>query len=201
MKDTVRYITVLAVICATAAGLLAYVNQKTLGPIAAVNNLIKVNAIREVLASAIPDLQLAANPDSDRVIFHIPDSETGKDKEISFYRARNASGSCAGYAVKTASLVGYAGAISLMVGLSLEGKITGTCVLEQKETPGLGTKIKDVLFSGQFIGLVRAGSDIKIKKFGGSIESVTGASISSHAYTAAVNEALKLYEKKLKGQQ
>jgi len=76
MKDTVRYITVLAVICATAAGLLAYVNQKTLGPIAAVNNLIKVNAIREVLASAIPDLQLAANPDSDRVIFHIPDSET-----------------------------------------------------------------------------------------------------------------------------
>lgn len=201
MKDIIRYVAVLALICATSSGLLAFVNQKTLGPIAAVNRKIKADAIRKVLASAVPDMRVASDPDSDCVTIRVNDSETGKEKQIAYYRVRSAEEAVAGYAVQTASFIGYSGGVSLMVGITPEGKISGTYVLDHRETPGLGAKIKDQSFAGQFVGISRSGQDVKIKKFGGAVEAVTGASISSHAVTSAINEALKVYDEQVKGKQ
>ncbi len=48
--------------------------------------------------------------------------------------------------------VGYGGAIVMLIGISNDNRITGIEIIEHKETPGLGSKIADVSFTGMFIG-------------------------------------------------
>jgi electron transport complex protein RnfG len=188
-------------ICCFSGGLLSYVNERTKGPIAESIRLEKIRAIKEVLSARFPDITISKDPDKDCKTIQVKDSETGKDKEVIFYQGKDGSGNTLGVAVKTASFVGYSGKISLMFGFNLAGEVTGTYVLEHAETPGLGSKIKEKPFTEQFSSLERRSEDLKITKFGGTIESISGASISSHAFTSALNEALKLYtENYLKGE-
>ncbi len=57
-----------------------------------------------------------------------------------------------GYAVNTYSKNGFSGYINLMAGFKPDGTISSITVLTQKETPGLGSKMSDPGFSGQFDG-------------------------------------------------
>lgn len=98
----------------------------------------------------------------------------------------------AGFAVK-ASIMGYADVIELLVGLTADvSEITGVFVLYQKETPGLGSKILDPAWNGQFIG--RGTSQPLAVKNGDpatNIDAISGATISSVAVTTLVNNVLK----------
>ena len=98
-------------------------------------------------------------------------------------------------AVKTFSDNGFGGRIELIVGLLRDGTITGYKVLSQKETPGLGTKIAEEDFAGQFVGLNSYLDDISLTRSGGSIDAVTGATISSKAVIDAVGKAVETYKK------
>ena len=61
------------------------------------------------------------------------------------------------------------------------------------ETPGVGTRVKDAGFTSQFEGL---GPDavVKVKKDGGEIDAVSGATISSRAVTLAIEKARAFYD-------
>ena len=48
-----------------------------------------------------------------------------------------------GYAVETASKNGFSGMIRMVVGFDATGRVLNVNVLEQNETPGLGTKMAD----------------------------------------------------------
>ena len=76
-----------------------------------------------------------------------------------------------------------------MVGIDKNNKITGIEVISQQETPGLGAKIKESSFLQQFIG--KTLEELKIKKDGGKIDAVTGATISSRAVTNGVRQAIE----------
>lgn len=90
--------------------------------------------------------------------------------------------------------VGFGGTLSLMVGIDIDGRVCGTTVLSHSETPGLGAKCKtDSKFIGQFEGLDPALVALKVRKDGGDIDAITGSTITSRAYTLAVENALKVY--------
>lgn len=90
---------------------------------------------------------------------------------------------------------GYGGAISLMTGVSITANEDGSYdlaveavrIVSHSETSGIGSKTADPSFLDQFSGK-RAG--ITIGSGENSIDAISGASISSKAVTAGVNEAL-----------
>ena len=96
-----------------------------------------------------------------------------------------------GYAVEVVPK-GFNGEITMMVGVSFEGKVLGISVVKQAETAGLGALIqadnaKGEAFRNQFIGL---SGKLDVQKDGGTVEAISGATITSRAVTEGVNAAL-----------
>ena len=95
-----------------------------------------------------------------------------------------------GYAVETMTKSGFSGVVKLMVGFLPDGTINNVNVLQQAETPGLGTKMCDEgnpLLAG--VKGQQATGTFKVKKDGGEVDALTAATISSRAYLDAVNRA------------
>ena len=101
-----------------------------------------------------------------------------------------------GAAVETESN-GFGGKIRLMVGFNNDSHITGYEVLEQTETPGLGTHIvewfKNADKAGQNIIGRKATGAMTVSKDGGDVDAITAATISSRAFLEAVNKAYEAY--------
>jgi electron transport complex protein RnfG len=100
-----------------------------------------------------------------------------------------------GAAVQTYSMKGYSGLVELMVGFDTNACITKIEVLQQKETPGLGTKIETPEFREQFYGKNLSEFQLKVKKDGGDVDAITAATISSRAFCDAVQRAYDTYQK------
>jgi electron transport complex protein RnfG len=100
-----------------------------------------------------------------------------------------------GAAVETYSTLGYSGPIRLMVGFLSDGKINKIEVLQQKETPGLGTKIAAPEFRKQFYGKSPDSFKLNVKKDGGEIDAITAATISSRAFCDAVQRGYVIFQK------
>ena len=83
---------------------------------------------------------------------------------------------------------GFGGAMSLVVGVGLDGRVTGVSVIKHSETKNIGTKV--VMSSkvlSRFIGLE---SPVTLNGGTNRFDGVTGATFSSKGVTAAVNAAL-----------
>ncbi|MDE7243354.1 MAG: RnfABCDGE type electron transport complex subunit D [Oscillospiraceae bacterium] len=108
----------------------------------------------------------------------------------------DSAGNAAGYVISATSADGVEGNITISVGLTADGTVSGIAFTELNETPGLGSLVGEEAFSGQFTD-VKTDSFV-LNKSGGStadneIDSVSGASISSQAVVNAVNAALDFY--------
>jgi len=113
------------------------------------------------------------------------------DDSLTFFKGF-ANGQGIGVAVKTYTNIGYSGLIRLMVGFEPDGTITNVEVLEQKETPGLGTKMTTD-WKNQFKGKNPKDFKLKVKKDGGQVDAITAATISSRAFCDAVQRAYGAY--------
>ncbi len=80
---------------------------------------------------------------------------------------------------------GYAGPISVLVGINPSGEILGIKVLSQTETPSFYRKVDDSSFVDQFLGL-QANSAFKL---GQDIDGVTRATFTSRGISDAVRQA------------
>ena len=80
-----------------------------------------------------------------------------------------------------------------MVGMWKDGTINKVEVTDQKETPGLGTKMAEPAFKNQFEGKNPAKFVLKVKKDGGDVDAITAATISSRAVCDAIARAYKAY--------
>lgn len=109
------------------------------------------------------------------------------------YRAQGASESEFATAVKS-SVNGFGGQLTVLVGVTGEGKVYATKVLSHSETPGLGAKCSDAAshFVQQFCGFDPAQKSLKVTKDGGDIDAITASTITSRAYALAVENAVKL---------
>jgi len=82
---------------------------------------------------------------------------------------------------------GYGGDIDILVGLEDEATIKGITIISSRETPGLGSRIAESPFTDKFIGLNI--DDVALRQYGGQIDSITGATISSKAVVEAIRKA------------
>ena len=110
---------------------------------------------------------------------------------LKIFVGKDETGNILGYAF-VAKGPGFAGTIEVVVGLKVDKKtMFGLRVLDQKETPGLGTKIREEKFTGQFKGLsIEPKIEyVKNKKptKPNEIQAITGATVSSRAIVNAVN--------------
>jgi electron transport complex protein RnfG len=169
----------LTLISLIASACLAFVYQITKEPIEASIMNKKISAIKMV----VPEFD--NNPDAE--MFRLP-TEEGDSLEI--YPAKK-SGNLIGFAVNTYTSSGFSGNISLMAGFKTDGTIINIAVLEQKETPGLGTKMTEPGFKDQFNDKNPAEFALKVKKDGGQVDAITAATISSRAFCDALQRAYK----------
>lgn len=100
-------------------------------------------------------------------------------------------GKPSGYAVETMTKAGFSGEIRMMVGFRPDGEIYNIEVLQQNETPGLGSKMADpdnpLVLS--FKGKNPADMKMSVTKDGGDVDAITASTISSRAYVDAVARA------------
>lgn len=94
-----------------------------------------------------------------------------------------------GTAVQTFTKTGFAGEIRLMAGFLPDGRICRTQVLQHAETPGLGSKMTEAKFAGQFENRQPQTFKLRVKKDGGDVDAITAATISSRAYCDALERA------------
>ncbi len=177
----INMILSLLLISAVMAAALGFVYGVTKGPIEQANKKKEVQAVRDVLPAFDND------PTSDARIID----------GLTFYVGTK-DGHPVGCAVKTFTDIGYSGRFDLMVGFKPDGSVNQIVVLEQKETPGLGTKMKEPKFMRQFASLNIAdltGQEVKVTKDGGSIDAISAATITSRAFCDGVQKAYTLYLK------
>lgn len=94
---------------------------------------------------------------------------------------------------------GYAGPIRLLVGIDIQGAVTGVHVLEHRETPGLGDRVESDKsdWVRQFDERSLIDPMIKgwaIKRDGGQFDQLTGASVTPRAIVKAIKETLLYFD-------
>lgn len=94
---------------------------------------------------------------------------------------------------------GYSGAMETFVGLDMDTMVMGIRIATPaeglKETPGSGDKINESRFKSQFIG--KKEKEIRLKKDGGTLDAITGATISVQAVVDGVRKGIGKYKKYL----
>lgn len=179
MKETIKLVAVLTVICSVSAAMLAAVHNVTMGPITKALEIKTAKAASEVMPDGAP---AAVKTDIE-----------GEN----FFISRSASGKIEAVAVEGSSKNGYGGELKLMVGLSAEKKLINYQVISSKETAGLGTKIIEPEFKDPLLGKALDSNWI-VKKDGGEVDAVTSATISSRAALECIRDAIAKYEKTAK---
>ncbi|KXS45188.1 RnfABCDGE type electron transport complex subunit G [Methanolobus zinderi] len=114
------------------------------------------------------------------------------EREILYYRAVDDSGNIIGYAFfreqgGAQGPIVVAGAVD-----SSFSNVLGMDVLSHEETPGLGSKITNTEFRSQFEDIPV--SQLALSSSGGSIDSITGATISSQAVVDAMDAKIEEIE-------
>lgn len=185
MKDVlskiVKYALTLFAVTVIASGSLAYTYSVTADRIERMRLREQINAVKIVC----PNAEGAEIIKDDKVL-----KKAAEKVEIlkAVFIVKKDSKPIA-FAMLTAPR-GYGGPMSVVVGLTAEGEVTGVKVLEHKETPGLGDKV--VLgqgFLSQFKGK-KPEDPVQVKE---DVEAVSGATISSKGVTQGVRAALDAY--------
>ncbi len=182
MKNILQMIAVLGAICVLAGGLLATINQITKKPIEQSLRTEKMQAMKKVLPPY----------DNDPMTCICVVKDNGKS--WTNYVARK-NGQFVGAAFESSSDQGYSGTIRILVGVTPSNTVQGLEILQQAETPGLGARITEPAFLDQFKEKNIETTKWKVKKDGGDIDAITGATISPRAVLDALQAGLNVFEK------
>ena len=170
---------ILCAITLVVALALGAVNAGTAGPIAEQN----AQKIKDSLENVMPgaESEQIDVPEGTTVT-----TETKNATSVTILSAYKMTkdGADAGYCVEVGP-TGFGGAVDTMVGIDSDGKVTGISVISaSSETPGLGARSTEPEFQAQFAGQV--GTEVAVAKDGGSIDALTGATITSRAVSEGV---------------
>ncbi len=192
-KDSsfVSMLITLVVVTGVAALSLGFVFKFTEEPIAAAKAAKQMRAIQGVVGDYDND-PLAESFIICKEGELFQKCETGDKTSLTFYPASIQS-ELSATGIQTYSEKGYSGRIEIIVGVDQEGVIKNIEVVSHAETPGLGSKMSSPKFKDQFIGWKLEDQPIKVKKDGGKVDAISGATISSRAFSDAVQLALEAY--------
>ncbi len=177
LKEILRPTAILFVICVVVSAALAG------------TNLLTEKKIAEQAAAKAEESRKLVLPGAES----FEEVELPADWEGSPVYVGAADGTTVGYVLETTAK-GYGGDIKVMTGFSAEGDITGVEILSHSETPGLGANAVKEEFREQFkMEKPVLYGPLEVVKYQepepGQIEAMTGATITSKAVTAAVEQA------------
>lgn len=184
MKDIIKMIVVLSLICAASGFTLSAVYGVTKGPIeyAKLKN-VKEPAVMAVLTGYDND------PILDRIEIPVGKDKKGRPVKLVVFPAKKGGKTFA--VAFEGSGPGYGGPIGVMVGVDLaKNDITGIAIVGHTETPGLGALITEADFTDSFKGKSLA-QEIATDQ----INALSGATVSTEGAVDAVNQARGLLEK------
>ena len=171
---TATLVVVLFLICLVTSLLLGLTNEVTAPFIAANDAKTITNAMQEVLPY-------------DGEYTEVTDQYTGGDTTVdTVYQAGDA-----GYVVQVSPATSFAGGLTIMVGVDANNACTGISVVATAETSGLGSNASRPTFADQFIGQT---GTVQVTKDGGTINAITGATITSRGVCEAVTSAIAVAE-------
>ncbi|MCK5337736.1 MAG: RnfABCDGE type electron transport complex subunit G [Bacteroidales bacterium] len=186
----INMVLTLTIITVVASLALGSIYNLTLEPIAAAKKAARERAIKLVLPTFDSlnsfKVQIPADPELT--------AGNGDQDSLEFHQAFE-GGKLIGVAVSTFSNQGYDPTqIQIMVGFLPDGVIDSTVVTQQKETPGLGTKMTGEKFNGQFAGKDPAKFSLYVTKDGGQVDAITASTITSRAVCDAIRRANVTFE-------
>ena len=165
--------------------LLAFVNEKTAGPIRQQNEKILSDGIRFVMGTE--DI-VVGSPVS------VTQSFDGKEYTFAIHPVLTKTDTPLGAAVESVTQ-GFGGNLKVLVGFDTKGVVTGYTLLEHAETPGLGAKADTWFQEGQKGNIIgRQAGSLVVSKDGGEVDAITASTITSRAFLKAVNQAYQAYK-------
>ncbi|MCR5665178.1 MAG: RnfABCDGE type electron transport complex subunit G [Oscillospiraceae bacterium] len=180
MKQIIKLTLILFLICAVVAGVLGVINELTWQRIEMLEKEKTAKAYGKVLAAeGYEEVDFAAKG-VEKVV-----------EKVTVDKISKAVGA-EGYVVEL-TFSGAQGNITLAVGVGADYRCTGISVIKHSETSGLGAVAasdseKGVAFREQFIG---EDAGIALKKAGGRIDALSGATITSRSVTHATSVAIR----------
>ena len=180
MNDALKMFLVLTGTSAVCSVLLAVGNDLT-------RERIEVQQLRYVKGPAVQSVLRGATNDplADRK------TVTASGKSVTVFVGKN-NDAVAGIALEGGAM-GYRNELRVIAGFEpVSGTCTAVALSVTSETPGIGSRVADTSFMRKFSGLP-IGTPAKLRKDGGTIDGIGGATISSRAVCRAVADAQKLF--------
>ncbi|MCX6338896.1 MAG: RnfABCDGE type electron transport complex subunit G [Candidatus Aureabacteria bacterium] len=208
MRDVLKLTVLLTVVCLLNGLALGLVYEVTRG------------AIAKTAARTVAESLKLVVPQADR-FSEKKECPLAGGRAIAYREAYSRSGELIGYALAS-ERQGYQSVLKVLVGINPQGVIQGVKVLEQAETPGLGSRIDELKvsetiwtcianlfnkknagaadqrpwFQEQYRGLAAGEITLLRPSQGGKgIHALTGATITSRALTQAVRDSIEAFLK------
>lgn len=183
----------LALIAAICTALVAATYQVTHERIVANEKALLEQSLQPALAGLFYDSGVSES----RIVIEPPHDLPGKDAAVIYRVFAGGEPVAALFAVTARD--GFSGPIRILVGVGVDGTVSGVRILQHRETPGLGDKIESrrsdwvFQFDGRSIGdpVVTGWS---IKSDGGEFDQLTGASITPRAVIKAIRDTLIYFD-------
>lgn len=184
MREMMSMIIVLTVLTSVSGGLLAAIKSGT-------ELRIEEQVLKFAKAPAIAQIFTDVTNDPLAERFNV----SAEGIELQVFPGELSDGSKA-VAFETKGKGGYGGDVGLMVGINMDSdQIIAVRVTTHSETPGLGSRAKDdPAFVSQYDGK-SLDDGFGLKADNGSIDAMSGATITSRAVSLAAIEAQRLYKK------
>ncbi|MEK8080815.1 electron transport complex subunit RsxG [Pseudomonas sp. XK-1] len=184
---------VLGLFAIATVGLVAVLQQATAGRIAASERAAQVRALSEILPPGSYDNQLLDHS----IQLHDPLLLGSKSPQPAYIALKN--GQPSAIILRATAPDGYSGAIRLLIGIQIDGRLAGVRVLNHRETPGLGDKIELAKspWIQSFVGRSLQAPDEAgwaVKKDRGEFDQFAGATITPRAVVKAVHKALQYFD-------
>ncbi|NOR09899.1 MAG: RnfABCDGE type electron transport complex subunit G [Desulfovibrionaceae bacterium] len=184
MRDLIKMVVVLLVICTTSGVVLSYVNEATEEP----REYSYIKFVQEPSLKAVLS-DYDNDPVKERIKLVVGEDEEGNPIEIVVFPAKK--GGKTQTIAYSAAAKGYHDLIEVMVGVGPDGKLTGISIMTHTETPGLGARIVEPEFTDQFAGLDL--DTTKLSAEGGQVDTLSGATSSTVGVITAVSAALEQF--------
>ena len=192
-KYIIKLTVTLLLTCMVVAGLLGWVNSITKDKIAAITWEKTVAAMQKVIEA--DDFSDAMELTDDMTA-----AATAQGGTLAAVYQAQSGGQPVGYAINVEASRSQ-GTISMMVGIDMDGAVTGVSIVTNSETSGIGSKVlsNEPLTNGtrvldQFIGKSAADGVLSaadgVLSVGSNVDAITGATVSTKGVTTGVNAAL-----------
>ena len=184
MRDLIKMVVVLFVICTTSGVVLSYVNETTQEP----REYSYIKFVQEPSMKAVLS-DYDNDPIKERIKLAVGEDEEGNPVEVVVFPAKK--GGKTGAIAYSAAAKGYNDLIEVMIGVNPDGTLTGISIMTHTETPGLGARIVEPEFTDQFAGLDLDTANLSAE--GGKVDTLSGATFSTVGVVTAVRAALEQF--------